>query len=120
MLKDINFDNIKIIKKLNAGWHGTIYLCKYTNKLYALKIQHILEKDRIKSYDNSIWCEIDLYNSINKMPKNDQLFFTKLYGYKIYDNCTHKQIRPFNLNVNNTNNRIINLLFRLQFVDYQF
>ena len=44
----VNFDNIIIKKKLGAGMLGTTYLAEYKNKQYALKIQHILEKDKKK------------------------------------------------------------------------
>jgi len=88
-----NFNNIVIIKQLGIGAFGTTYLCKYEGHLYVMKIQHILKKS-IKDYNCDIWREIDLYKYIDKMPKKHQVFFTKLYDYKIYNNCTHKQIRP--------------------------
>ena len=86
----INFDKVHIIKELGYGLYGTTYLAKYYNKLYAVKIQHILEKDIDKNYNNMIWREISLYNYINKLNKDEQLFFTKLYDYSIYNDCTHK------------------------------
>ena len=33
-----------------------------------------------------MWCEMDLYKYIDKMHKKEQLFFTKLYGYEIFNN----------------------------------
>jgi serine/threonine protein kinase len=88
------FDKIKISKELGAGVIGTTYLAKYKNKQYALKIQHILEKDKIKDFNNEMWRELDLYEYINNMDKEEQLFFTRLHGYKIYNNCKHIQKRP--------------------------
>lgn len=87
----INFNDIKIIKELGQGYMGTVYLCSYDNKIYTLKIQKILEKDIEKNYSSNIWRELDLYKYIDKMDREKQLFFTKLYGYKIYNNCTHTQ-----------------------------
>ena len=88
----VDFNNIHTIKKLGAGLYGTTYLVKYNNKEYALKIQHILEKDIKKTYKNEIWREMSLYNYINNLNKEDQSFFTKLYDYSI-EKCSHKQKR---------------------------
>jgi serine/threonine protein kinase len=87
----IHLDKVKIIKKIGYGMYGTTYLANYNGKLYAVKIQHILEKDKKKDYKNEIWREFDLYKYIDTLNKEDQVFFTKLYDYKIYDNCTHIQ-----------------------------
>jgi serine/threonine protein kinase len=88
----IEFTKVHIIKELGYGLYGTTYLAKYNNKLYALKIQHILEKDSNKDYNNEIWREMSLYNYIKKINKEEQLFFTKLYNYSICK-CDHKQKR---------------------------
>lgn len=117
-MKKINFENIKIIKKLNAGMLGTTYLCKYKEKTYAMKIQHILEKDQNKDYNNEMWREMDLYKYIDNMPKKEQLFFTKLYGYEIFNNCTHKQIRPFEVDFNDTKNEFAQKLKKLDESDW--
>jgi hypothetical protein len=87
----VNIDQVKIKKKLGAGIYGTTYLATYNDKEYALKIQHILHTDSKKDYNNEMWREISLYNYINKMNKKNQIFFTKMYDYKIYNNCTHIQ-----------------------------
>ena len=44
-----------------------------------------------KSFQYELWREIDLYKYINTLNDNDIKFFTKLYDYKIYNNCKHKQ-----------------------------
>jgi len=92
--------DVKIIKKLNAGFYGTTYLCSYKGKQYALKIQNILEKDVVKDLTLKIWREIDLHEYVDTLPKNEQLFFTKLYKYEICDDCDHVQVRPFKINDN--------------------
>lgn len=97
----INFADVKIIKNLGAGMFGTTYLVEYKNKEYAMKIQHILPKDRKKDFKNELWRELDLYEYINTLSKKDQAFFTKLYQYEIYNNCDHIQKRPFKVNEDN-------------------
>jgi serine/threonine protein kinase len=91
----VDFDKVSIGKKLGAGMFGTTYLAEYKGNKYALKIQHILEKSITKDFKSEIWREMDLYSYINKLSKDEQVFFTKLHGYHIYDNCDHKQERPF-------------------------
>ena len=86
----INFNNIKIVKKIGAGTFATIYLAKYNNNNYALKIQNILTSEKNKSYKNSLWRELDLYDYINNLQLQKQKFFTKLYGYEITDDCKLK------------------------------
>ncbi len=102
----VNFDDVIIKRKLGAGMFGTTYLAEYKNKEYALKIQHILEKDKNKDYRNEMWRELDLYKFINKLDKEDQLFFTKLHDYKIYNNCNHVQERPFKTNNKEFNKKL--------------
>ncbi len=89
----IDFDKVKIIKKLGAGIYGTTYLAKYNKNQYALKIQHIFKSSINKNYKNEMWREFSLYKYISKMKKEDQIFFTNFYDYKIYNNCDHKQER---------------------------
>jgi hypothetical protein len=89
---DIN--KFKIIKELGHGMIGTVFLAKYKNKKYALKIEHILEEDRKQSSSSQIWREIFFSTKFaNKYP--DQ--FIKLYSYDIIDNCTHLQEYPMNV-----------------------
>ena len=87
----INFDDLQIIKKLGSGTFGTSYLVKTikNNKEYVLKTQKIFYsdkklKDNIRNYKEQIWREIDLHEFINTIDKKNQLFFTKLYDYKIF------------------------------------
>jgi serine/threonine protein kinase len=91
----MDLDNIKIIKELGAGMLGTTYLVEINNKKYALKIQHILSSNRKKTFKSDLWREMDLYEFIEKLPPKDQQFFTKLYAFEIYNNCTHQQKRPW-------------------------
>ncbi len=46
---------LKIIKKLGEGTLGKTYLVKYKDKKYALKIEHILNNERKKSFKNKIF-----------------------------------------------------------------
>jgi len=116
----IDFDNIKVIKRLGAGMLGTTYLVTYNGKDYAQKIQHILAKDRKKDFNNEMWRELDLYDYINCLNQGDQKFFTKLHGYKIYDNCLHDQSqeRPFKMNLNDKKNKFAQRLKKLDESDW--
>lgn len=89
---DIN--KFKIIKELGHGMIGTVFLAKYKNKKYALKIEHILKEDIKKSSSSPIWREIFFSKKFaNKYPEQ----FIKLFSYDIIDNCTHKQ--EYHMNV---------------------
>lgn len=82
---------MKIIKKLGSGYIGTVYLVEKDNKKYAMKIQKIPPEQRNKNFKYELWRELDFYNYVNKMNKNDIGFFNKLYSFKIYDKCDHIQ-----------------------------
>ncbi len=109
----VNFNDIKIINTLGSGMYGTTYLAKYNNDNYALKIQHILPSDRNKSYKKGLWRELDLYEYINSLSESQQTFFTKLYDYEIIDNCNHKQIRPFKIDLKDKKNKWAMILLEL-------
>ena len=49
----------------------------------------MIEYKRNKSYKKGLWRELDLYDYINTLHPKQQIFFTKLYGYEIIDNCDH-------------------------------
>ena len=94
----INFNDLQIIKKLGSGSFATSYLVKTiknNNKEYVLKIQKILYsdkklKDNIRDYKEQFWREIDLHEFINTLDKKNQMFFTKLFEYKIEYNSDIK------------------------------
>ncbi len=94
-------DNITIGKKIGVGTFGTTYLAQYKNKTYALKIENILYSghkwiDKV-NYKYQLYRELDLYNFINTLNKEDQLFFRKCYSYKVDNNSDyHIQERPIN------------------------
>ena len=89
--------NYKKLKVLGVGMFGTTYLIEKDGIKYALKTQHILASQKKKDFKYELWRELDLYNYISKLNKNDKKFFTQLYDYKIYNNCNHKQKRPFKI-----------------------
>ena len=105
-MQNIQFAKVSALKKLAAGMYGTTYRCKYRNKEYVLKVQHILDSDRHNDYSSGIWRELDLYEYIAHLPKSIQPFFTRLYGYSIYDNCTHRQVRPCEIDFADTTDRL--------------
>ncbi len=110
---NINFNEINILKTLGNGVFGTTYLSKYKNKLYAMKIQHILPNERIENYKNALWREIDLYKFIDTLKPQEQQFFTKLYGYEIFNNCKHKQQRSLKINFNDEKNKFSQYIKKL-------
>jgi serine/threonine protein kinase len=71
----MDLSNLKIVKKLGAGMFGTTYLVLLQDKYYALKMQHISSKSKIKSYKVDFWRELDLYQYINKLKLEQQTFF---------------------------------------------
>jgi tRNA A-37 threonylcarbamoyl transferase component Bud32 len=84
----MKIDDYKIIKKIETGGFGTVYLVKKDNKEYALKIEKILESEVKKDLSSPIWREIDFAtNFANLYP--DQ--FMQLYDHDIIDNCQHYQ-----------------------------
>ena len=109
----INFNNITIVKTLGAGMIGTTYLAKYNDNNYALKIQNILTSEKNKSYKNSLWRELDLYDYINNLQPQQQKFFNKLYGYEIINDCKHIQIRPYKIDLNNAKDKSLIHLSKL-------
>ena len=76
----------KYNKLLGTGFSGSTYLIKKNNKKYALKIQHILEKDLLNKKSN-IWYEIKFYKYVG----NYWPLFKKFYSYKIIKNCEFKK-----------------------------
>lgn len=84
-------DDYKILKKLGAGMYGTVYLVEKNGKKYALKIEHILEKDVKKNTHSPVWREIDFCENLaNKYPEQ----FVQLKEYDIIDKCKHDQQYP--------------------------
>lgn len=93
---DIN--KFKIIKELGHGMNGVVFLVKYHDKKYALKIEHIYEKDIEKSNSSYIWREIFFCKKLgNKYPNQ----FTKLYKYDIISDCNYKHSKNIILNIKN-------------------
>ncbi len=103
----VNFDDLQIIKKLGSGVFGTSYLVKKTkdsNQEYVLKIQKLLYsekklKDNNRDYKEQIWREIDLHEFVNTLDKKEQIFFTKIYEYKIINNCDYIQTDKIHQNI---------------------
>ena len=92
----IIMDNYKILKKLNEGFFGIVYLIKLDNKKYVLKRQKILKKDMKVNLKHNIWREIEFSNFINKLPKKDKKYFMIMNSYQISE-CN---IKKFDDNIN--------------------
>lgn len=89
----IDFSKVRIIKKLGSGLLGTVFLCKYKKKHYALKQEHVHPTCVALT-------ELDVFKYINTLDADEQCFFTKCHGYELYDNCKLKQYTRKNSNMN--------------------
>jgi len=77
----INLNNIIIRKEIGRGFVGTIYLALYrVNDRLAYKIEHIFERDIIKSFKSPLFREIDFAKVMYSLHPNH---FMKLYDWKI-------------------------------------
>lgn len=92
----MNINKFKIIKELGHGMNGVVFLTQYKKKKYALKIEHIYEKDIQKTSSSYIWREIFFCEKFaNKYPEQ----FTTLYKYDIISDCDYKHNDNFLLNL---------------------
>ena len=71
----MNFDNVLISRELGYGMLGTVYLVEYKSNTYAMKVQKILKKD-YDNPDSNFRTEIEFYKYIDRLPPNNQIFFT--------------------------------------------
>ena len=78
----------EILEELGHGMFGTVYKIKYKNKYFAMKIEHILDEDKIKDLKSPIWREIDF---IEKFAKKHKDQFMQMYHYDLIDSCDHEQ-----------------------------
>ncbi len=100
MIKDY-----KIIKELGHGLFGTVYLVEKNGKNYALKVEHILEKDVEKNLRSPLWREIDFFSNFASKHKDQ---FIQLIEHDIIKNCEHKQKQ--NKNVPNATKNLVKSL----------
>ena len=98
----MNIDKYKIIKKIKSGGQGTVFLVKYKNKKYALKIEKIFEKDIKKNFDSNYWREIEFATNMNKKYPN---IFIKLYDTDIIKNYNYNLDNPYNIDYINKLNK---------------
>jgi len=84
----------KIIKKIKSGGQGSVFLTKYNNKKYALKIEKIIEKDITKNLSSIYWREIEFTTYMNKKYPN---LFLKLYAHDIVNNYNFTLDNPYNI-----------------------
>jgi|APSaa5957512622_1039677.scaffolds.fasta_scaffold103323_1 serine/threonine protein kinase len=76
-----------IIKQIGVGAFGTIYMVKYDDKYYAMKIQKIHNWQTKPSTEHNIWREIYFAKIMSKYPEQ----FSKIYCYQLINNCSHVQ-----------------------------
>lgn len=84
----MQINGYKIGKEISYGMNGTVYNVTKNGNNYALKIEHILEKEKSPDIKHAIWSEI--YFSLN-FANNYPDQFIKLYYYKIINKCEHVQ-----------------------------
>jgi serine/threonine protein kinase len=104
-------DDVKIGRVLGTGAYGKVYLCTYKGKKYAMKIQNLtgMMNEETK-YTIDVWAEIELYKYINKMSPSDQVFFNRMYEYKVYNEMVKigtnigDSKRKWEKNIKNINN----------------
>ena len=84
----------KIIKKIKSGGQGSVFLTKYNNKKYALKIEKIIEKDITKNLGSIYWREIEFTTYMNKKYPN---LFLKLYAHDIVNNYNFSLDNPYKI-----------------------
>ena len=77
----------RVGKKLGAGMVGTTFGATRRGKRYALKIEHVLEKDR-KDRRSPTWREIAFLRTVAQKHPD---MFTRLYDVDFVDDCTLKQ-----------------------------
>lgn len=87
----MSLDKYKIIKKIDSGDFGTIYLVKKDKKEYALKIEKILEEEVKEDLSSPVWREIDFSNNLGNLYPDQ---FMQIYDYDIIDECKHDQEYP--------------------------
>jgi len=89
MIKDY-----KIIKELGQGLFGTVYLVEKNGKNYALKVEHILEKDVEKNLRSPLWREIDFFSNFASKHKDQ---FIQLIEHDIIKivNISKNKIKMF-------------------------
>lgn len=101
----------KIIKKIDEGYQTIIYLIEIKNKKYILK-QYLILEEKL-NYRKNYWNEILVCKFIDKLKKNKQNFFMKLYDYKI-DKCKTRNYEYFddikNKLVKKKTNNCLNLI----------
>ena len=80
-------EKIKVIKKLSDGLYGSTYIVTKNNKKILMRTRKVLSEELEKSYQSEIWRELDVYQYINSLSKNESCFFTRLIDYSIKGEC---------------------------------
>jgi hypothetical protein len=86
--------NYTIISELGNGMYGTVYKIKFKDKYFAMKIEHILDDDKIKNIKSSVWRELDFMENFAKKHKDKIM---QMYYYDFMDSCEHEQKYPIDL-----------------------
>jgi len=79
-------------KVLGVGAEGTVFKATDAGgRKYSYKIEKIMPRDRTVNYRvGSPWRAINFTNKVcRKYPRH----FTKLYGYRVEDDCKHARVQ---------------------------
>ena len=77
-------DTYVIKKELGSGTWGTTYKILIGKNEFALKRIKIYSNEIKKNTKYIIWRELDFFDWIGKLDKNQQIFFAKMYDHNIY------------------------------------
>ena len=93
---NVNFDKIKIKKFLGSGNNGIVYLIKYKNIKYALKIQKILKEELKKNLDKAIGIVImnqKVISGVGNYLRADILYLSKISPFRKVNKLNDEELR---------------------------
>ena len=82
-------EGYNILKTLGKGYSGISYLAEKDGKKYVIKRQKLLQNEVKPNTKYQFWREIDFNKFVNKLSKNQQQHFMKMFDHKI-DKCDYK------------------------------
>ena len=109
---NIRLNKLYKIKVLRTDILYTNYLVLDNDKEFCLKIQKILPEEVKFDYKFKIWREVNLYNYLNTLNKNDKTFFTNLHSFEFCKDYKNKK------KINKNKDEYINKINRSNWTSY--